>query len=106
MGGPLPVLEVFRGEPAVLVRGGPLPLVQALEAHRGRPHGDRVEGLLLGDTVAAPGELDEIPRDRLAEPLWLDRDAGLLVQFAGARLAKRLPGVGRAADSEPVRLIG
>src|SRR5258705_9433250 len=95
MGGPLAGFEVFGREPAVLVGGGALPLVQALQAHRHGPDGDRVEGLLLVDAVAAPGELDGVLRDRLAEAPGLDRDAGLLVQFAGTRLGERFSLGGR-----------
>src|ERR1700745_3618119 len=55
--------------------------------------------------MASPGELDGVLRDRLAETLRLDRDAGLLVQFAGTRVAQRLTRIGRAADGEPERLV-
>src|SRR6266700_1416780 len=106
MGGGLAGFEVFRGEPAVFVGGGPLPLVHAVEAHRGGADGDRVEGLVLGYPVTAPGELDRVLGDGLAQALGLDRDAGLLVQFPGARVAQRLTWIGRAADREPERTLG
>src|SRR4029077_11758831 len=97
MGGALCGPEVVGRQPAVLVGGGTLPLVQALQAHRYGPDGDRVEGLLLGDAAAAPGELDRVLRDRLAEAPRLDRDAGLLVQLAGTRPGGAVPPGRRAA---------
>src|SRR5690242_17755973 len=101
VGGALAGFEVFGREPAVLVGGGALPLVQALEAHRHGSDRDSVEGLLLGDVVAAPGELDGVLRDRLAQALRLDHNAGLLVQLPDTRRTQRFSGVGRAADGEP-----
>src|ERR1700722_15921317 len=105
MRGALAGFQVFGKEPAVLVGGGLLPLVQALEAYRHGPDGDRVEGLVLGDPVAAPGELDHALGDRLAEAFGVHRDAGLLVELAGTGVAQGLTVVGRAADGEPERIL-
>src|SRR6266851_3247119 len=98
--------QILGGEPAVLVGGGPLPFVQALEAHLGRLNEDGVEGLVLDDTVAAPGELDRVLGDGLAESPGFDGDAYLLVHLAGGRLTQRLAALGRAADGEPEGVIG
>src|SRR5580658_812405 len=105
MRGALAGFQVFGEQPAVPVGGGPLPLVQALQAYLDRPDGDRVEGLVLGDAVAAPGELDHVLGDRLAEPFGVHRDAGLLVKLAGTSVAQGFALVGRAADGEPERIL-
>src|SRR5580704_8640621 len=98
--------QVAGREPAVLVGGGLLPLVQAIEAHLGRSDQDGVEGLVLDDAMTAPGELDRVLRDGLTELRRVDRDAGLLVQLPDGRVAQGLPALGRAADGEPEGVIG
>src|SRR5580704_9387568 len=105
MRGALVGFQVFGGEPAVLVGGGPLPLVEALEAYCDGPDGDRVEGLILGDAMATPEELDRALGDRLAEAFGVHRNAGLLVEFAGPGVAQGFAVVGRAADGEPERIL-
>src|SRR5580704_15548154 len=93
--------QVVGRQPAVFIGGGPLPRVHAVERHLGGFDADGVERLVLGDLVPGPGELDRVLRDRLAEAGRVDDDAGLLAQFAGARVAQGLAGFGGAADGEP-----
>src|SRR6516225_494376 len=94
--------QVVGRQPAVLIGRGPLPGIQSVEGQVGGFDEDSVERLLLGDLVPSPGELDPVPRDRLAETGRVDDNAGLLAQFAGAGITQGLAGFGRTADGEPV----